>query len=348
MKKLEANFRPSNLNRYSKCPYAYQVEIGIVDDGNVFSKEGQMLHERVVSEDMTGLTDEQIQQVEKCITIKKQLIEHKAYGFEKKIAVKIDGEEIINGTIDLYSIDRSNRTGIILDWKFGRGSVEAVKDNWQLAMYSLALMLENDLDRVDAMIYQPRVSRLPSEFSFTDREALKKSLLNLAESCTTAKIPTPCDMACRYCKGKLSCPAMTTNISSLAVVTHPNSLSKENFKEIMAKWEIAKEYGKLLEAYRKTQIEANGGHWNGYEYEETSNGCELKDAKTVFQKLAQYFTINEFIEIGEWSDAQLRTALVAKLKIDGTKKVVAEQLYKDLLGDLRVAKAKKKNLIEVA
>lgn len=118
---------------------------------------------------------------------------------------------------------------IVVDFKYGRGVEVDAEKNPQMSLYGLGALqayqgLVADFEQVRLAISQPRVKRSPSEWdcSVDELETWGRSTARSAvSSCITASemygkpvdwhqtFLRPVEKACRFCKAKATCPALT-------------------------------------------------------------------------------------------------------------------------------------------
>ena len=136
----------------------------------------------------------------------------------------ITGEEGAAGTSDAVVIHKDEI--IIIDLKYGRGVEVNAENNEQLMIYALGALAKyemlGDFERVRLVIIQPRVSRAPSEWSISVEQLRKfgetvlyKASLALAildYSNVQLDELSPSEAACKWCKAKAKCPALSNHI----------------------------------------------------------------------------------------------------------------------------------------
>jgi len=107
-----------------------------IDGDTVAADEGKLLHKACETGDLTGLTDEQKEQVEKCLGFIAPMV----VGADRDLREQEMRVPIINrrGIVDRLII--KNRTAYAIDWKFGRNPVDDAEINNQGQAYALALL----------------------------------------------------------------------------------------------------------------------------------------------------------------------------------------------------------------
>lgn len=150
---------------------------------------------------------------------------------EQRLSIEhLTGEPDAKGTADAVILAGDEL--VIVDLKYGRGVKVDADKNEQLAIYALAALNEfeflGDFKRVRLVIVQPRLDHvsewdLPiagqcSLTTFKDQMAPRatKALtyVGKAPSEVDAADLSPADKACRFCKAKATCPALTKHVLS--------------------------------------------------------------------------------------------------------------------------------------
>ncbi len=207
---------PSRLDRRKLCPGSGPME---AQAGPEIERpegvEGTMLHERVVSRDFNGLTDEQEMLVKLCIELLHSMDGRfsdydgpppewmrQEYPMELQDGY---GEVLTAGTADVVML--FPRHVKIIDWKFGRNPVD--QDSLQFVAYAALAMAEFDRTEVEFTVFQPRVSREPTTWTISGRGRTLDQIHKVVEATKGPGLNLiPSQQACRYCKAALTCPAV--------------------------------------------------------------------------------------------------------------------------------------------
>ncbi len=138
----------------------------------------------------------------------------------------VTGEPEAFGTADTVAFDRD--TLLVIDYKNGRGVEVAADENEQMMMYAAAARAEysvlGNFTKFRVVIVQPNCDNI-SEYEF-DNEQLDEfvarvksvSAICLAERVVQPEDLNPSEKACRWCKAKAICPALTKKVQD-AVAT---------------------------------------------------------------------------------------------------------------------------------
>jgi hypothetical protein len=159
-------------------------------------------------------------------------------------AVPIDaytGETGAQGTADLIVI--RDEVLQIHDLKYGRGVQVQAEGNEQLMLYALGALelygMSYDLDHVELWIHQPRVSTTPSRWvcSLEDLMVFAEEVMRAARRVQEATdafifgdpgtLFYPSEEACRWCRAKHFCPALTEMVHETTGVDFENLDEKE-------------------------------------------------------------------------------------------------------------------------
>lgn len=132
-------YSPSKLQSLEACP-------GFVsqDSTNAASEAGTMMHNAVETGDLTGLTDEQIDVVEKCRGyIQSKLDEWPGAILYMEEYLPVDKKDTSAGYLDVGIVKADESEVLVLDWKMGLNPVEPTENNLQGHAYLLGLVLKH-------------------------------------------------------------------------------------------------------------------------------------------------------------------------------------------------------------
>lgn len=140
------------------------------------------------------------------------------------------------GTADLIAVFAPARELLVGDLKFGRGVEVSAVENEQMMLYAGGALLEMDalgvdIDTIRLVIFQPRISSAPSEWTIT-RAELEAWLTGRARSGASSvqmaaqvypdatqgatdwheTFLRPGEKQCRWCKAKSTCPALRDEV----------------------------------------------------------------------------------------------------------------------------------------
>lgn len=240
-----AKFSPSGAHRWLSCPGSVALEATLPDSGTIHAEEGVAAHligslklqnepvelladpllERHWSEEMDELTDKYVQTV----------LDYRGADGTLFIETELDishitGEHGAHGTADAIILRDDEVT--VIDLKYGRGVEVSAVDNPQLKMYALAAyevakMMGAAPRMARMVIYQPRVSLKPSEWtcSYDELRAWADDVVRpatvdaaMAQQCGAEKYLHPGEKQCQFCKAKATCPALYRHVSQTVAV----------------------------------------------------------------------------------------------------------------------------------
>jgi hypothetical protein len=203
-------FGPSGLHRLAQCPGSHFLSQGLPPEPeSEYAAEGQMLHAAVAGNMAArqNLNSEQESLVERI---------HEFIGgldltqvkCERRLVLRdANGGELLFGTADLVAIDVNNpKVGYVVDWKFGRNPVPTPSLNLQAAAYAAAWAQEKSLQEIHAYIFQPRLEREPSSFTFTDLHGVTKTIEKIIERVKAPEKVFKSGDHCRWCPARAICP----------------------------------------------------------------------------------------------------------------------------------------------
>jgi hypothetical protein len=334
-------YSPSKLHRLAACPGSFKLSQGIPEEESEAAAEGTMLHARVASGDLTGLTDEQIEAVNAC---RAEIASFPGF-HEVKLPVFDDLETLTEGTMDYLSLDGD--TAYLWDWKFGRGEVAQAAGNYQLAAYALAVHQEYGVSSVRAAIVQPRL-RERSDYTFREFPEILRAIRQIRIDCEADGLRLCSGTHCRYCP---AAPCLEVNRSLHAVTRlHPSQIS--NPTQMATMLELAKAI--------KSQIKAAGEFCDSVTFHALKipgiPGWRIKDGnkQRALTGLSMAFarcqelniSADEFVGCCEASLPDLEKLAEEKSKAAGGTKKAGKESLLAALADLIEVKPGQPKLVE--
>lgn len=151
---------------------------------------------------------------------------------------------------------------LILDYKFGRGSVAPAERNLQLA--ALAVLLDDyvpgEVSEVYGAILQPFASRKEPGAVRYGAAALAGARKAIAAAIARALEPQPklcaSEAACRYCRAAESCPAAAREAMVLSAFTRWTLLEPEQRRALYDRAKLARKLADKVEAAIRADLEA--------------------------------------------------------------------------------------------
>lgn len=350
MEEKHHEFSPSRLDRIKLCPGSWKMEKGLPQEApSPYAEEGRMLHERVATGNLEGLTDEQKSAVESCIEFRDKLRAEyesvykwgKADVLSEFHVVVHDGQDVITeGTADTIIYKDGLKKAVCCDYKFGFTPVKEVSYNLQLAAYAAGVMEDFDVDEVECHVFQPRIFA-HSSYTFRKREAIIENIKAIiAAAKADAMILNPTEDSCRYCRARLQCPAFRTifqgrDADDLKRLDTPDKIAEE-----YAKTRLAVAWAKEVEEMLKAVIERDG-KCGKYQFKVSEGSRQVKDINAAYERVKELLTFGEFNGVCSVSVGKLETLVAAKIRAQteatGGKITLADAkkaacaLYEDLI-----------------
>lgn len=209
--------KASSANRWMHCSASAVEESSIPDDTSIYAEEGILLHSKIESlikdynaNNFSDLTEEQKLIVQNAYEKIKHLVTNDDIEFKTEIKVATL-DKLRNGIIDLIAYDKKTRTLYIVDHKFGKGTKDYAKNNWQLVIYALAgWAIYKNASKFVLCINQPTFDSF-SYIELTERELVeleKELIVGIEKATSQNSMYNPSQTTCKFCKAKSSCPAL--------------------------------------------------------------------------------------------------------------------------------------------
>ena len=353
------DFSPSRLNQFALCPGAYLMQQGIPEEPkSPDADEGTMLHAAVAAHNLEGLNPEQTAAVQFCLDYLDKIVKEKgesihAIYYEERLTVydrDVYEEHIANpddilteGIADVVVV-YSDKTADVIDWKFGRGEVPDVKENYQTAAYSLGVYQRFDCSEVTAHIVQPRLLKT-ERYTFRMFGMLQRAVFRVIDAAKNAAdaglLLRASENACKYCKAKALCPAFAAKFSGLAVVRTDGHvpISPDQLLDYWEKAQIVERFVAEIKARVTAYIEENGNLGDWY-LMERSGKREIRDTAKLYERVSKLLTGAELAECYTVSVTavidKLAAGEVTRAAVKGEKLAMktAREHAEELLGDI--------------
>jgi len=142
---------------------------------------------------------------------------------------------------------------IVLDAKFGRGVAVDAQDNMQLAIYALAALeqfgIAYDFEVVTMGIIQPRLDSITTWTVPVNELIAIGHVISQAAADTVGSTELVVDpSACRWCKAKATCPALTSEVMTAFEYVVPEVADTDILGEIMGKADLIEGWVKSIRA----------------------------------------------------------------------------------------------------
>lgn len=294
-----AKHSPSSLGYKEACP-SFRSNPG----SNPVAEEGTMLHEALEKDDFTALTDEQRVLCEMC----RDFRDGELAKMNDPVQHRELGLSICNGltygTADFVAV--SGKRGILMDWKFGRGSVEPAATNAQGAAYSLGVFERfPQLDTLELHFVQPRRSLISSHtYTRADMPALHLRISTIIKRANAHNKQSRPGHQCEYCRRQATCAALCNIALPIAAryqgLIVPDELHPESITDpaIMARClEAAKVLKGWCEAVTAaaTDMAICGAELPGFHLATRNGKRSIGDAVAAYGALKDKLSLEEFL-----------------------------------------------------
>ena len=339
-------YSPSRLQRIHDCPGSVRMESMCPPVENTpDATEGTMLHERVVSEDLSGLDSEQAAAVESCLSFAESLIDNSCTVDKELFLIVRDedgkGDVLTSGTADFVIVHTGQKTADVIDWKFGRTPVEEAPNNYQGASYSLGVFQRFGVSSVTFHIYQPRIFN-HTQYTFTNPKNILTNIRNIINRAkSTELILNAGDTACRYCAAKSICPAFSARFRALEPIQN-ETRALEDPAVLLDYWNRAQVVDRFLKELKEAVTDYCKEHGNLGEWyiQERAGRREITNTVELCTRLNSYITAAEWRQCNTVNLGKLTDLIVEKLKAAATANgeklttKAAKDKVEELIGDL--------------
>lgn len=254
----------SGLQRLVLCPGSWRAEALYPErEESAAAAAGTRLHKHME----LGTLPEDAEEAEACVwccEMERALVEeyigaeHAVYR-EQRLW---DGAQRFSGQADVVYIGGGK--AMVLDYKFGRGTVVESRQNCQL--YALSLLVferYSEVEEVYAGILQPFVSRQKPKlvrFRKADEKGLRSYIYGALDAAQSEQAPLkPGETQCKYCRAAGSCPALglTVATASAMELTRWERWSLEERRKAWDASRLAKKFAEAVERKIRADLEAD-------------------------------------------------------------------------------------------
>lgn len=236
-----ALFSPSSAHRWVTCPGSLALEKDVPNISSAYADEGTTAHAVAAGILTAAIDNTSISGSSKDTNA--EMVEH-GIGWARLVTEIADGGEIfVERRVDFSSyigqpskdafgtadaiILRSDGELVVVDFKFGMGVKVDAEENEQLMLYALGAYAEfsltHEITSARLVISQPRLNHVSEwstpveyleEFAKDAKAAARLARLCLATGTNAPEFLAPSEDACRFCRAKHKCPALSRQVYS--------------------------------------------------------------------------------------------------------------------------------------
>ncbi len=294
-----ARHSPSSLGYKEVCP-AFCGRGGT----NAAAEEGTLMHAALETDDFSALDEEQLFLVGLCRDFRDGELD-KLDNPKQYRELKLDiGDGLTFGTADFVAVAGTH--ALLMDWKFGRGSIEPAGTNAQGAAYALGVFERfPEVDALDLHFVQPRREFISSH-TYT-REDMAGLLLRIRTIIRRAnarnKVECP-GLQCSYCRKQAMCSALcnlalpiASRYQGMAIPEelHPSNISDPRvMAQCLDAAKILKEWVESVN-FHAVDMAANGVEIPGYKLANRAGRKSIGDALAAYGAVQDDMPLDTFL-----------------------------------------------------
>lgn len=288
----------SSAARYAQCPGSFLLEQQCPEPPPTPDAEfGTRVHALLAGEHVENPTDEETALADRCDTQTDSLVT--THGFND-VSTRVGPLPWIeerriwspyqtwSGKADLIIVDERKRRALVVDYKTGRGDVEAATGNLQLR--ALAVLVDYEfgpLREVVVAIVQPLAGE-PSSCTYTAQDLVQatdeiEAMMLRVQQPNQPLNPSP--DACKYCRAKGICPEAGKVVETLPAFAEPRNvaMSAQDLAVFLDRARIAEDVIEHVRAEAKRRLEA-GETLPGWKLKPGAKKETIKDPDAVFAR----------------------------------------------------------------
>lgn len=236
----------------------------------------------------------------------------------------------IFGTVDVTVVKRVKEHIDIADYKFGRTRVTHASENIQGHAYMVGTFDKYPWAKtVTVHFITPRLDEVTKHTYHRDDLEWHRLRVSVIVERATAENPelNPRTEACRFCKNKVSCPALKDQLLPLAKKYESNNFAVDLLRKyspdtvddpaVLGRMlEVAPVMEAWAQAAKKKALEVaveTGDEIPGFEVRYKNPATKIKDSQAAFEALQEHFDAEEFMEVSDVSISKLAKKLGEKL-----------------------------------
>jgi hypothetical protein len=317
-------YGPSSLARVVACPGSVVLSAGMADIPTDYADEGHELHAIVAGLALppVDLSAEHAELVQAC---RDELSRYDAPAgilHEQRLSLlDIDFNEVSFGTADVL-IPRADDL-VLVDWKFGRGTIEPAESNWQMQAYAAMALQASGKARCQVVLYQPRLRRRTDAVYGRDIITGVQDAIHVAKYQNEKSLYLCYGEHCKYCRAKPTCMEYQRKVmpvvgQSTQAVTDPVTIADWLEKaSAVVKWaENVKHRARQMMIEEKVEVP-------GWGLANKQGKRQIADAQAAYQRLVATIGHEAFMEAVKLDIATLEDTYARKRKAEAGVTLVA-------------------------
>jgi len=283
-----------------------------------------------------------------------------------------DGAPLYSGRNDLAILDHAGRL-LLMDYKFGRGEVDAAAENVQLRALSVALAQQIDRNNADdttitenlpavtevwAAVIQPRVDPAVTAARYTreDLDRAAAEVMGIFQAVYATNPPRSAGYRqCLYCAAKSVCPEARGAVDALAGLAPvpaaelddtkakelATTLSVDQLGALLHQCDTAETIASAIRAEAMARAKL-GVIIPGWRLKPNSPARQIENTQAAWERVASIVPVEQFVGACKVSVSQLEAALVAA---KGIPKKEGKKALAEALGNALTMKDKNPSLV---
>lgn len=325
---------PSSLDRTKNCAASRTLCKKVPPESSPDAEEGSLLHTKLPPDvPLDGLDDEQ----REAVLWVREYIGARIEGaikaeYEKSLVLWLGDTAVTWGTEDVVAFFPERV--VIVDPKFGR--IPITRDGCELTMrcYAAMAMQAYKVNRCEAWVCQPREkAELRGVYSEPVKIAAEiAGIIQYAKDHPEEYRPSP--DACRYCRGKILCPAFREEVLALATQKRSTPMRVDEIGRALEYCSVLERWIRFVHAtaHQAMDLGLKVPGWTRRSY----NLREIEDIDQAFGRLAGVLKQEEFLSCCDVGLTRLREKYKEKAVAIGAAKTkaAADRALFAALGDL--------------
>lgn len=326
----------SGMARLCRCPGSWRLEQMCPEpDESEAAAEGTMLHAHMEQ----GTLPEDAEQAEAVEWCREMEVQLRAMVWPDVDITEADctREERLWASDGSYSgqadaVWVADGKALVVDYKFGRGEVESVVANHQLAALAVLVRRRHGVCEVYAAILQPRASRAVPPLVRYDEAALDNMERYLDKAIAAAAAPDAGlhtgELQCKYCRAAAICPAqlqLAQQVTAADVLAGWAAWTPAQKRLAYDTAQVAKKWAEKVVAKCEGDLAA-GVPVDGLELGAGRTSFTVTDAQEAFTLLHEMpgVSAEEFVACCKVGITELDKLVHTKLKAAGASSTVKE------------------------